>query len=95
MFLVTQKYLDTLCVRKTKKNRTKIVRDLFDEAVTLRSGQSLPREPRMEQIFSSEISTPEASGEIAHESREGVPESLHISVETPRLKVSEISQVLI
>jgi hypothetical protein len=43
---------------KDKKKRKKIVRDLFDEAVTLRSGQSLPRAPQVEQIFSSQLSTP-------------------------------------
>jgi hypothetical protein len=76
LFLVTQKYLDTHCVRKTKEKRKKIVRDLFDEAVKLRSGQRLPRAPQTEHVFPSHPSTPEPS--------EGVPESQHIEVETPR-----------
>jgi hypothetical protein len=92
MFLVTQKYLDTHCVRKTKEKtkKKKIVRDLFDEAVKLRSSQTLPRTPQTEQIFSSRISTPEPSEDVGYESRQGVPESQHINVETPRLENKEI-----
>jgi hypothetical protein len=40
-FLVSQKYLDTLCARKTKKKR--VVRDLYKESIALRGKQRLPR----------------------------------------------------
>jgi hypothetical protein len=51
LFLVSQKYLDTLSVRRKKKKR--LVRDLYKEAVALRAGQQLPRIPLAKPVHLS------------------------------------------
>jgi hypothetical protein len=50
---VSQKYLDTLSVRKKGKRKKRLVRDLYKESVALRAGQHLPRVPPAKPVHLS------------------------------------------